>query len=147
VLCWCSSMSPCCVVLVFVNTYLMCFLACWRLRYLFDFQCLLAPTCYVLLLLIGASLLCFIGVFWVSKLVFPLAFFYANVCNVGKDKFQASFWTIRYFLVLKFFPSVFLGSFFSSFFSLSNYFLNFFLSWFDFKCRFLVYFSFHFYFK
>jgi hypothetical protein len=42
----------------------------------------------VFLLLIGASLLCFIGVFWVSKQAFPLAFFYASV---EKDKFQASF--------------------------------------------------------
>lgn len=82
----CLLATPCCVLLMFTNISLLCsicvcqcFLLCsidvyLRLFALFYWH-LVVFSCYVLSILIDTSLLCFVGVIWIFKLIFPLYIF------------------------------------------------------------------------
>jgi hypothetical protein len=93
VFCWCLSTFPYCVLLVFVDVPLLCFVGVFSVAlncalllfldaYLFCFvvvrQCLLTIFCwcslvpffYVLLLFVDASLLCFVVIRWCFLVVF-----------------------------------------------------------------------------
>jgi len=142
---WCLLMPSWCVLLVFVSTFLLCFVDICQHPLIVLYWCLLMPLCYALILVVvGASLLilvfkylfnprcllvspcyvllfvnvfllCYVDAFWDSKLIFPPHIFF---CKCGISNFI----DYTHFLIIfnnKYFflDFLFLKCFFFSFFS------------------------------
>jgi hypothetical protein len=86
---WCLSTFPCCIMLLFINASLMCFVdACQHFLSMFNY-CSLALPWYVLLVFLDASLLCYVNVhqhFLITYLcstpqvlLWPLVFFITSL--------------------------------------------------------------------
>jgi hypothetical protein len=71
---WCLLAPPCYILLVLIDTHLLCSIGT-------SLTCFIHRHSFVMLylLFINVPLLCFIGAPWDSKLVFPLAYFFASV--------------------------------------------------------------------